>query len=242
MHALGGGAQTNWGTYAPLLANNGYCVFALTYGALELPWPLSAAGGLDPIEDSAAVVGAFAERVLAATGATQVDFVSHSAGNLVAGYWVKFLGGSGKVDKHVALAPMWDGTDLFGAGEITAFTRALGLDPLQEQTIGALCMACLQIIKGSNLLTEMHKGGIAVPGVTYTNIMSRYEELIWPYTSGYLSVANATNIVVQDTCEQDLSEHAALAGSRRAAMFVLNALDPEHPRPVPCEFTPPFTG
>ncbi|WP_433564246.1 hypothetical protein ACQP1O_02125 [Nocardia sp. CA-151230] len=38
------------------------------------------------------------------------------------------------------------------------------------------------------------------------------------------------------------ADHLAIVGSRRAAMVALNALDPEHPRPVPCEFVPPFTG
>ncbi|MBE7161161.1 MAG: lipase, partial [Williamsia herbipolensis] len=54
--------------------------------------------------------------------------------------------------------------------------------------------------------------------------------------------ANVTNIVVQDGCPQDLTEHAGLAGSRRAATFVLNALDPVHPRPAVCERAAPFTG
>ena len=50
------------------------------------------------------------------------------------------------------------------------------------------------------------------------------------------------NIVVQDTCGQDFSDHLAIAGSRRAAYFALNALDPQHPRAVPCYVVPPFTG
>ncbi|MGY2060985.1 esterase/lipase family protein, partial [Nocardia gipuzkoensis] len=45
LHGTGGGAQTNWGVYVPLLANEGYCVYALTYGAYDLPWPISAIGG-----------------------------------------------------------------------------------------------------------------------------------------------------------------------------------------------------
>ncbi len=45
----GGGAQTNWGVYAPLLANQGYCVYSMTYGAYDLPWPISAVGGMLPM-------------------------------------------------------------------------------------------------------------------------------------------------------------------------------------------------
>lgn len=50
------------------------------------------------------------------------------------------------------------------------------------------------------------------------------------------------NIVVQDTCAQDLSDHLAIAGSRRAAYLVLNALDPQHPRNVPCYVVAPLSG
>ena len=35
VHGSGGGQQTNWATLAPVLANEGYCVFAMTYGALS---------------------------------------------------------------------------------------------------------------------------------------------------------------------------------------------------------------
>ncbi|MFD4433835.1 esterase/lipase family protein, partial [Nocardia sp. NPDC058497] len=87
LHGTGGGAQTNWGVYAPLLANEGYCVFSLTYGAYALPWPISAIGGMRPIEQSAAEVSAFVDRVLANTGAARVDFVAHSQGNIVGYYY-----------------------------------------------------------------------------------------------------------------------------------------------------------
>ncbi|MFC9474065.1 hypothetical protein ACFTS5_17950 [Nocardia sp. NPDC056952] len=39
-------AQTNGGTLVPLLVNEGYCVSAPTYGVLDLPWPVSALGGM----------------------------------------------------------------------------------------------------------------------------------------------------------------------------------------------------
>ena len=45
VHGTAGNKNTNWQTYAPLLANNGYCVFALTYGvtAGTPPAPTSSA-------------------------------------------------------------------------------------------------------------------------------------------------------------------------------------------------------
>ncbi|MCU1643533.1 MAG: putative lipase, alpha/beta hydrolase family [Nocardia sp.] len=38
------------GVYTPLLADEGYCVYSLTYGAYDLAWPLSALGGRQPTD------------------------------------------------------------------------------------------------------------------------------------------------------------------------------------------------
>jgi triacylglycerol lipase len=243
VHGTGGSQQTNWGVYAPLLANEGYCVYAPTYGNYaNLPWPVSAIGGMRPMEQSAAELGAFIDRVRAATGAAKVDIVGHSQGTLMPTYYVKRLGGADKIDKYVSIAPVWNGSNAGAGGDIAAFGRRLGLGGGLEQLIGPLCTACTQFLTGTPFMHDLQAGGLAVPGITYTNIMTRYDELVVPYTSGYLDAPNATNIVVQDGCAQDYSEHVAIAGSRRAAAFVLNALDPAHPRPVPCDFVAPFTG
>ncbi|GGK60200.1 esterase/lipase family protein [Nocardia camponoti] len=242
LHGTGGGAQTNWGVYVPLLANEGYCVFSLTYGAYDLPWPISAIGGMAPIEKSAAEISAFVDMVLGATGASKVDFVAHSQGNIAGNYYIKRLGGGAKVDKFVGIAPPWLGTNAFGAGDIAAFSRVLGVGSAMDALTGSLCNACAQMFTGSPFMTSLNADGVYDPRVTYTNIASALDELVVPYTSGTVPGPNATSIVVSDGCSQDLSEHLAIAGSPRAAGFALNALDPDHPRPVACEFVPPFTG
>ncbi|MFB7877511.1 esterase/lipase family protein [Nocardia sp. NPDC056064] len=242
LHGTGGAAQTNWGVYAPLLANEGYCVFSLTYGAYPVPWPISAIGGMRPIEQSAAEVAAFVARVLASTGAERVDFVAHSQGNIVGNYYIKRLGGGAHVDKFAAIAPPWLGTNAAGAGDIAAFSRALGTGPAFDAVAGSLCQACGQMLTGSPFMTALNADGVYDPRVTYTNVVTVLDELVVPHTSGLVPGPNATSHVVQDGCAQDWSEHMAIAGSPRAAGFVLNALDPARQAPVPCEFVPPFTG
>ncbi|MFC4377027.1 esterase/lipase family protein [Nocardia halotolerans] len=242
LHGTGGGAQTNWGVYAPLLANEGYCVFALTYGAYGLPWPVSAIGGMRPIEQSAAEVSAFIDGVLARTGAQRVDLLAHSQGNIVGNYYIKRLGGADKVGKLVGIAPPWLGTNAFGAGDIAHFSRALGAGPAFDAVTSSLCQACGQLFSGSPFMAALNADGVYHPRVTYTNIVSAIDELVVPHTSGTVAAPNATSIVVQDGCAQDFSEHLAIAGSPRAAGHVLNALDPVRQVSVPCEFVPPFTG
>ena len=103
VHGTSGGAVTNWATYGPLLHNEGYCVYTLTYGALPgQPWPVSLLGGLSDItEVSVPQVGEFVDRVLASTGAEQVDLIGHSQGTLVSGLVAK-VGRPGKVNTVAA--------------------------------------------------------------------------------------------------------------------------------------------
>ena len=79
-----------------------------------------------------------------------------------------------------------------------------------------------------------------MPGITYTNIVTRLDELVIPYTSGI--EPGMTNLIVQDYCGLDLSEHFQIVADPVAAALVLNALDPANPRPVPCQLVLPFVG
>ncbi len=95
VHGTFGNQSTNWQTYAPLLANNGYCVFALTYGVDPTGVPGSEKfGGMTRMQDSAAELKRFVAKVRRATGVDKVDIVGHSQGTLMPNYYVKFLGGA----------------------------------------------------------------------------------------------------------------------------------------------------
>lgn len=229
--------RSYWQTLSPLLANNGYCVFALTYG--QMPG-VASLGGFAPMQDSARQLDRFVNRVMAATGAHKVDLVGHSEGTLMPQYWLKRLGGAAKVDRFVALAPTYDGTSFMG---LDTFLRQLaqwplGLGALLVGMVDSACPVCRQLLHGSAFLTDLFGDGVvAMPGVTYTTIMSRHDELVVPYTSGRIDAPGVTNIVVQDGCEADFAEHGAIAWTPRAAGYVLNALDPAHAVPPPCEPT-----
>lgn len=236
VHGTAGNKATNWQTYAPLLSNQGYCVFALTYGLAPYGDPATANfGGMARMQQSAEELKAFVAKVLKRTGASKVDLVGHSQGTLMPNYYVKFLDGAKHVKRYVSLAPLWKGTQASGAGDLAA--AAFGMDP---EATAAGCEACAQFAPGSAFMRKMRKGGVAVPGIEYTNIVTEYDQLVIPYTSGL--EPGMRNHVVQDHCGTDYSEHFQIAADKVASVLVLNALDPARKRPVPCPVVLPFVG
>jgi triacylglycerol lipase len=234
VHGTFGNQSTNWQTYGPLLKNNGYCVFALTYGTLPgQPFPVSALGGFGDMSTSAEQLRGFVDQVLTATGADQVDLIGHSQGTLMPNYYVKFLGGASSVGNYISLAPLWHGTS---TAPISTIIKILKLD---LDTV-PMCTACGQMDPDSAFLAQMRDGGVAVPGVNYVNIVTKYDQLVRPYTSGIED--GMTNIVLQDHCKLDKSEHFEIAADRNATLHVLNALDPANPRPLTCTASLPFVG
>ncbi|PYE17508.1 lipase (class 2) [Williamsia limnetica] len=235
--------QVNWGVYGPLLKNEGYCVYTLTYGAIPgAAWPLSAIGALAPLESGAAELSSFVDRVRSSTGANKVDIVSHSQGSLTSGYYIKFLGGDATVANLVSLGALWQGT---GSGENTlgALQEQFGLPNVPSIPF---CPACTQAVSGEPFIEKLNSGGSPyVPGVRYTNISTEYDELVIPYSSGQVpgpTGTDVTNIVVQQGCSMDHTAHRGLAATRRVAAFVLTALDPSSPRSAPCAVVEPNSG
>jgi triacylglycerol lipase len=178
VHGTAGNKNTNWRTYAPLLKNNGYCVFALTYGvAPGSPPVIDQLGGFTSIKGSAQAFADFVARVLRSTGARKVDLIGHSQGTFMPNWYVKFLGCAKRVKNNVSLAPLWHGTQATqGMGQ---FAQVFGFD----EDHAPLCVACAQMSKDSALLKRMREDGVAAEGVRYTNIMTKYDELVRPYTS-----------------------------------------------------------
>ncbi|WP_425323579.1 esterase/lipase family protein [Gordonia zhaorongruii] len=244
LHGSGGGRQTNWGTLAAVLVREGYCVFAPTYGALSTVWPVSAIGGMGPKIDSAWQVKRFAQRVLAATGSRDLDIVGHSLGTEIPTYWMKYLGGRHDVAHYVSLAPYWrqgpDGDDVRGE-EIARYRRLLGVASPGRPD----CPECTAPPRGLDFNRAVRVPTPYLTGVHYTNIVTRYDGIVTPYTAGILRGPAGTdveNVVVQDGCRLDHSDHMSITSNRRSAAMVLNALDPAHRRQVPWVPVTPVRG
>ena len=88
-------------------------------------------------------------------------------------------------------------------------------------------------MRGSPYLNDLNADGEAIPGVEHTNIPTRYDELVVPYTSGLMN-DGGTNIVLQDVCPANVSEHLLVAFDPAVLQLIRNALDPAHATPVRC--------
>jgi hypothetical protein len=109
-------------------------------------------------------------------------------------------------------------------------------------TVTAICASCAQQIAGSPFLTALNADGGTRPGVHYTVIATRYDEVVTPYTSAFLAGPNVQNITLQDACPLDGSDHISVAYDQVALRLVENALDPGHPKAALCVPVLPVVG
>lgn len=195
----------SWNLIAPRLQAEGYCVFALDL----------VRRGTAPMDESADELAAFARDVLARTGAAKVSFVGHSQGGMLPRYVAKFRGLADQTEDIVGLAPSNHGT----------------VQPLAVPA-GVVCPACLEQLAGSPFMQRLNAAPEAPEPVDYTNVVTRYDEVVIPYTSGYLSgPAEVTNVRLQDRCPLDLAEHLGIIYDPVAVRWILNALG----RPGPAD-------
>ncbi|MFL5872082.1 MAG: esterase/lipase family protein [Solirubrobacterales bacterium] len=235
VHGTFADMSDSWQALSPLLKNNGYCVFALNYGSYNGSGVIGVYGVGD-IPASAGELGAFVDKVLAATGATEADLVGHSQGGMMPRYYLKYLGGAAKVHTLVGLSPSNHGTTLDGLFVLSNFF------PGANQFTGALCPACEQQRAGSAFITDLNSGGETVAGVDYTVIQTRYDQVVTPYTSAFLSGSSVKNVLLQNQCVLDLGDHLSMPYDHIADADVLTALDPTHPRSLFCTPILPTSG
>lgn len=226
VHGTFGNGTDNWLGFAPYLVARGYCVYSFDYGMLPGETLI---GGLGPIADSAQQLSDFTDRVLAATHTAKVDIVGHSQGGMMPRYYLKFLGGAAKVNALVGLAPDNHGTTLDG------LTAILPYFPGASAFLQADLPGLADQIAGSAFQRKLNAGGDTVPGVHYTVISTVHDEVVTPYTTQALSGPDVHNVVLQDLCSVDLSEHVLIGLSDRIAFHeAANALDPAHATPTTC--------
>jgi pimeloyl-ACP methyl ester carboxylesterase len=229
LHGLGATYYEDLNLLQNYLANRGYCTFSATYGAYPgFPY----VGGLRPIADSAAEIKAFILQVLAETGAPKVDIVGHSEGGFQSLYVTKTQGIADRIGSVVAIAPPTHGTTFAGLVNL-AYSFGIRSQVSQAlQTYG--CPACDNLITGGSAVATLDNGPIAQPGVRYTVITSRYDELVTPTSTAFVNEPGVKNTYVQDLCPLDPVGHLNEAYDLNVWKMVTNALDPATAKPFLC--------
>ena len=236
VHGTFANMDDNWQAASPLLADNGYCVYAFNFGGASATSPVQGTG---EIAASSAQLATFVNAVLAKTGASKVDLVGHSQGGMMPRYYINFLGGAAKVSDFVALAPSNYGSTLDG---LTKLASLLGVSSEINGPLSEVCEACVEQEQGSTFLAGLNAAP-TVPGVRYTVIESVDDEVVTPYRNAFLPAApNVSNITVQKQCVLDGSDHLEIAADPVALADMLNALDPSAHVNVPCLVVLPVTG
>ncbi|WP_338758516.1 alpha/beta fold hydrolase [Nocardia vulneris] len=232
------------------LQDAGLCTFAFNYGRSGpiqgggVPPLLPGVMGTGDIADSARQLAGFVDRVRAATGAAQVDLVGYSQGAAMANWYTRFEGGADKVGQLVSFGGTHHGTTLDGIGLLGRMINNIGLNVIGAAGV-VVGDAAIQQTVGSNFVGRLNADGDTVPGIDYTVVGTRYDEIVTPYQSTFLrpvAGASVADITLQDGCEQDLSDHQTLMYSPRALSIVLRALDPAGHPDLVCTFNPWLIG
>ena len=229
-----------WQALGPALADGGWCVYGLNYGATATT---TLSGGriwsVGDIPTSAGQLATFVGHVLAATGASKVDLVGWSQGGMMPRWYLRFGGGTAYVHDLVGLAPSNHGTTVDGMSALFDAVPALGLPaPLTV----AQCPGCTQQLAGSSFLQQLNAGADTVPGVRYTVIETEDDEVVTPYTSAFLSGPAVTNVTLQHQCPNDHSDHLAMPYDSAALQDVVEALSDDPSFSVVCGLALPLLG
>ncbi|WP_439956014.1 esterase/lipase family protein [Nocardia yamanashiensis] len=218
-HGTDSSAYSDWAALSPQLKDAGFCVFALNYGGKAG----KTSYGTEDIWASSAQVGEFVDQVLAATGAAQVDIVGFSQGASVTRYWINKLGGAPKVGQWVGVASPSYGGVMYGLVPV-AYAAPFIFTVVEIAT----STAAIQQAADSPYIKALNAGGDTVPGVRYTTLGSRVDEMIQPFDNIALKGAGATNLVLQNLCPDDLTGHFHMVYDPFVLRTVVNTLDPEH--------------
>ncbi|WP_083870832.1 esterase/lipase family protein [Nocardia aobensis] len=228
-HGTDATAYTDWGGIGPQLVAAGFCVFAPNYGGK----PDATSYGTEDLWASSRQFGDFVDRVLTATGAGKVDLVGFSQGANITRYYIDKLGGAPHVDQWIGLASPSYGAQMYGL--VPLADAVPGLWNVYQQVTS---LAAVQQAQGSPFVRELDAGGDTVPGVLYTTVGSRVDEIIQPATNIALTGPGARNIVLQDLCPIDLTGHFHMVYDPYVQQLLLTLLDPEH-APLPqCAYVP----
>lgn len=238
LHGTWANSYVTFSYLAPALAQQGYRVFAFDYGSDDRIGlgRMRSVHGIRPLLESQREVAAYIDRIQEVTGAPQVDLVAHSQGVAQAKLFIADSlendgPGNNRVRRLVGLAGNNRGSTLSGLVWPVIWLEQHGIPALSwaSRWLGGALQD--QAITGE-AVAVMNRHGETVPGVDYTMIMTRYDQMVTPWQTQRLhpdpgtpaAAREVRNIVLQDGAPLDFSDHSAVLYNPRVRDFVLEAL------------------
>ncbi|MEU4418309.1 esterase/lipase family protein [Nocardia salmonicida] len=250
VHGTWANAYNDWAMVSSTLAARGHCVFALNYGGGDSSSAISHLPGINAtngdLDLSAKQLSAFVDEVLARTGATQVELVGHSQGVVVARQYMRFGGGTdasdaarNKVAGLVSLAGPNSGTTFYGVEQLLSALNKAGV-PAGEALAKTLGYSTIPQGTEREFIHALNAGAQTEPGVAYTAISTRYDELVVPYQNSFLTAgpgATVRSFTIQDGCEIDFVGHINMSYDRRTVHYIVQGIERDADLgPAPCDF------
>lgn len=213
LQGTGATAKDNWSwTYEPALTKRG-----IPWCHMDLP---------DHATSDIQVAGehvVHAIRTMHAAAGKRIAIIGHSQGGMVGRWALRFWPDTrAMVDDVIGFAPSNHGT--------TAARDCAG---------GGCSAASTQQSDQSHFMAALNSAAETWRGISYTNIVTRLDETVQPFTSGFLTTGEGriTNVVTQDVCPSSTSEHLLVglidATAHALALDALGHDGPADPARVP---------
>lgn len=194
-----GSAFNSFANLSPVLKNEGLCVFTFNHNPLGFTSQASFAGD---IADSARMLGTVVDKVLASTGAEQVDLVGWSqGGGPLPVYYIEKLGGAEKVHKVVGIVPSHHGTNFWLFHDYAQRNPAVRAD-FDNVGVAINALALAQQLAGSKFIEDLYREPVRAD---YMNIATQLDQIVLPYSNAFLD--GADNRLVQDYCPGRQTTH-----------------------------------
>ncbi|MGW6377539.1 esterase/lipase family protein [Rhodococcus sp. NPDC055112] len=221
---------SQWEVVVSTLRHQGACALVFQGGVVDgRRWAGDMTGAARQLAD-------FVARVKDTTGAPQVDIVAHSAGSVVANYFVKVLGGAQDVHDMVLLTPEARGCD--GAGFLAQYgIKDLPVTPVQvlealpflAPALAALVpgmASALQLTPVSEVYRTLMDGPIAQPGVSYSVMATKNDQVATPPgTCSFITEPGVTNVFFEDAFPGSPAvDHSSLRSSPDTAGWIVDQL------------------
>lgn len=169
LHGILGQRHVYWNVFKHRLHRDGF-----RYHECIIPYGL-----LGDLRLAASFLKDKVDATLRGDGAKKVDLVCHSAGGLVARYYMMYLGGRTKVERIVTMGSPHQGTYF-------SYVLPIPLVPIARQTR-----------PGSHFLEEINGEGAIPEGVAFTNIWSPLDTVVLPSHNSKLPGSRAIKLPTQ---------------------------------------------